>query len=161
MAWSHSAYRLLHADPLHDDLRHAHHTRHRRRDRPPRRAARSGRLRIRSGLTDGTATLTISGELDLLTAPLLSRALAEVLAREPERLVFELSQLGYADCAAARLIAYSAGSLPSGQRPVLRRPSFAIRRMFQLTGLDRLCDIDPDDEAAPGASGPAPGAPRP
>jgi anti-anti-sigma factor len=89
----------------------------------------------------GTATLVIIGELDLNTMPLLSERLSLILRRKPRRLVVDMARTGFIDCASARLIAGAVRSLPDTGQLVIRRPSSAVRRVFQLTTLDAGCEI--------------------
>jgi hypothetical protein len=46
--------------------------------------------------------------------------------------------------AAARLISGASGTMPAGRagRPVIRRPGPAARRVLELTGFDRLCELE-------------------
>jgi anti-anti-sigma regulatory factor len=53
-----------------------------------------------------------------------------------------LARTDFIDCGSARLIAAAGRSLPEGQRPVIRRPGPGVRRIFELTGLDALCEIE-------------------
>jgi anti-sigma B factor antagonist len=105
--------------------------------------------------TAGTVTVTISGELDLATAGELEQRLAAVLEDRPQRLVFDLAGVRFVDCAALRVIAGTGPFLPTG-RPVVRRPSPAVRRMLALTGLAARCDLDDPDPAGPGGGMPEP-----
>jgi anti-sigma B factor antagonist len=93
-------------------------------------------------ISQGTATVTISGELDLVTMPFLSEHLTLVLRNKPRRLVLDMARTDFIDCGSARLIAAAGRSLPEGQRPVIRRPGPGVRRIFELTGLDALCEIE-------------------
>jgi len=54
-----------------------------------------------------------------------------------------MSGVGFADCAAMRLVVGAGGSLPAGVRPVLNGPGPGPRRVLELTGLDARCDILP------------------
>lgn len=94
----------------------------------------------------GTVTVVIGGELDVVTAPLLSRHLAPILDDGLQRLVFDMAGVAFIDCAALRLIASTSRYLPAGRRPVVRHPSAAVRRMLELTGLAADCEIDPGGE---------------
>ena len=89
-----------------------------------------------------TTTVVISGELDLATIPMLARQLAQVTWKNPGRLIFDLTSVGFMDCGSARLIARTGCSLPDGRRPVLRHPNPGVRRVFELTGLDACCEIE-------------------
>jgi len=105
-------------------------------------AVLSPHLSVHQDLTAGTATVVISGELDLLSTPSLAGHLNQVLAGHPRRLVFDLARVSFIDCAAARLIAGTEASLPGDQRPVVRRAAPEVRRVFELTGLDARCEMD-------------------
>jgi anti-anti-sigma factor len=94
------------------------------------------------GPAAGTATLVISGELDVTTTPLLSLQRAQILEGRPQCLVFDMSGVDFIDCAAARLIASTRRFLPEGRRPVIRSPSPVVRRLLELTGFAAQCEID-------------------
>jgi anti-anti-sigma factor len=103
---------------------------------------REAPLEIGAAAAAGTATLVISGELDVTTRPLLSRQLAQILEGRPQRLVFDMSGVDFIDCAAIRLIALTGRFLPEGRRPVIRSPSPVVRRLLELTGFAAQCEID-------------------
>ncbi|MBV9205190.1 MAG: STAS domain-containing protein [Actinobacteria bacterium] len=86
-------------------------------------------------------TIHIRGELDLVTMPSLAEQLAPVLRDMSGRLVFDLAGTSFMDCGSARLIA-RAGQSAGGQRPLIRRPAPAVRRVFELTGLAAYCEIE-------------------
>ncbi len=94
------------------------------------------------GSPPGTVIVVVSGALDVVTAPSAGQRLARILAERPQRLVFDMAQVAFIDCAAARLIVGTGRSLPAGRRPVIRSPSAAVRRILKLTGLDAHCEIE-------------------
>jgi anti-anti-sigma regulatory factor len=88
--------------------------------------------------------------------PGLQRVLGEILARGPERLVFDLSETSFIDCACARALVAVGRMLPGGM-PVIRRATPAVRRVLELTGLSACCHL----REITGVMRPAaPGAPR-
>lgn len=89
---------------------------------------------LRAHVNRNRAVIVIDGELDATSADRLAAALAAVLARRPARLVIDLRRVGFIDCAALRVITSAAASLPAGGLR-LHRPSPAVRRMINLTGL--------------------------
>jgi anti-anti-sigma factor len=97
-------------------------------------------IKVESG--PGTTTIFVGGELDLVTMPFLAEQLTLVSRDRPGRLVFDLAGTGFMDCGSARLIACAGQWLPEGRRPVIRRPSPAVRRILKLTGLDTYCEIE-------------------
>jgi anti-anti-sigma factor len=102
----------------------------------------TGRVMIEVASVPGTATIFITGELDMVTMPFLAEQLALVSRSKPGRLVFDLAGTAFMDCGSARLIAGAGEWLPEGRRPVIRRPRRAVRRVFDLTGLDACCEIE-------------------
>jgi len=62
-------------------------------------------LAVEWDMTTGTAVVVLAGELDIASTPWLSGQLAQILARKPQQLVFDMARVGFLDCAAARLIA--------------------------------------------------------
>ena len=102
-----------------------------------------GRVTIEVEACQGTTTIVVSGELDLVTMPFLTAQLALAVLDRPSRLVFDLSGTRFMDCGSARLITAAGQWLPDGGRPVIRRPRPGVRRMLELTGLGTRCEIEP------------------
>ena len=111
-------------------------------DPPARTSVAAGRVSMEVAVGGGTTTVFISGELDLATMPFVSQQLTPVLATRPERLVLDLTRTDFLDCGSARMIVATGRSLPAGRRPVIRRPSPAVLRILELTGLDAQCEIE-------------------
>ena len=111
-------------------------------DTQARASVAASRVAIEVDVGRGTTTVFISGELDLATMPFVSGQLTLVLQTRPERLVLDLTRTGFLDCGSARMIVATGRSLPAGRRPVIRRPSPAVRRILELTGLDAQCEIE-------------------
>ena len=108
----------------------------------PARPGQPGQPAVKANISGGTATIVLSGELDLAITPSLSEHLARVVEGKPRQLVFDMSSVVFLDCAAARLIVSTGRSLPGGQQPVIRGPSHAVRRILALTGLDGYCKVE-------------------
>jgi anti-sigma B factor antagonist len=98
-------------------------------------------LLVEVEMSEGTVTVVISGDLDLTTRPVLTEHLSLILPTRPRRLVLDMSGAAFMDCGSARLIASTGRFLRDG-RLIIRRPSPAVRRVLQLTGLDAECEID-------------------
>jgi anti-sigma B factor antagonist len=88
------------------------------------------------------ATMVVTGELDLTTRAVLAEQLSAILRTRPRRLILDLAGTGFIDCGTARLIVSAGQSLSEGTRTVIRRPSRAVRRVLELTGLDASCEIE-------------------
>jgi anti-anti-sigma factor len=90
---------------------------------------------------DGTVIAILSGDFDVCNAAALADQLAEIAAYRPQRLVFEMAEVSFMDCASARLIVGVRRSLPEGTRPVISNSPLVVGRVLQIIGLDALCDL--------------------
>jgi anti-anti-sigma factor len=115
-------------------------------DHPAGPDARSVAIEVDVG--PDTTTVLISGELDLVSMPVLAARLSVVLRRRPRRLIFDMAGATFMDCGCARLLA-SVGQFVLDYKPVIRHPRSAIRRVLELTGLDAEFEI----EELPGPAG--------
>ena len=116
---------------------------HKNEPQDPAGPAQGGRVTIEVETRPGVTTIVVKGELDLVTMPYLAARLTLALRDRPGQLVFDLSGTHFMDCGSARLIAGAGQRLPGGGRPVIRRPGPGVRRVFELTGLDAHCEIEP------------------
>ena len=69
-------------------------------------------MAIEVEVSQDTATVVITGELDLTTRSVLTERLALILQTRPRRLVLDMAGTGFMDCGSARLIASAARFLP-------------------------------------------------
>jgi anti-anti-sigma factor len=99
---------------------------------------------------DRAVIVVLSGDFDIGNQGSLARHLAEILEYQPRRLVYDMADVGFVDCASARLIAGTGRSLPEGVRPVISRARLAVRRVLEITGLDTLCDLRAPPPERPG-----------
>jgi anti-anti-sigma factor len=102
-----------------------------------------------------TATVAISGEVDLTTAPELDDCLVEVVAKRPDRLVVDLAQLHFIDCSGAAVLDRAREALFSaGSTMVLRSPNRSARIVLRVTGLEWLCQAEHPSGVDPGHPAP-------
>jgi anti-anti-sigma factor len=94
-------------------------------------------------VTEGTVTVVLSGEFDVTSERFLASRLAYVRRERPRRLVFDAARVTFIDCASARLIAGAGRWLPPGVKPVIACPPPVVRRVFQVSGLDARCAVEP------------------
>lgn len=94
-------------------------------------------------VTEGTVTVVLSGEFDVTTEGFLSSRLAYVYGERPRRLTFDMARVTYIDCASARLIAGTGAWVPPGVKPVIACAGPIVRRVFQVSGLDARCELEP------------------
>ncbi|HST63977.1 MAG TPA: STAS domain-containing protein [Mycobacteriales bacterium] len=100
---------------------------------------------------DGQETVRVRGELDIATAPLLRAALEGVYARRPVRVEVDLSEVTFLDASSlAGLIAARRRLAAQRAVLVLVDPSPIVRRVLDITGLDRMTDVrTPADRTGP------------
>lgn len=89
------------------------------------------------------AAITISGELDLSTAPMLTDLVDRVAADHPDRVVIDMAGVTFF-CAAgltALLRAHNTVSAAGG-RLILRAPSRQTQRILTITGTDGVFQLE-------------------
>jgi len=94
-------------------------------------------------VTGETVIVVLRGELDVTSERFLDDRLSRIGEMRPRRLVVEMSQVTYLDCASARLIAGAGEWLPAGVKPVVSRPSPIVRRVLQASGIGAFCELGP------------------
>jgi anti-sigma B factor antagonist len=87
---------------------------------------------------DGTVVMTVTGDLDLMSADSLRSAVTTALAGARRPLAFELSGLRFIDSAGLAVLIEAASSAQSVE---LRAPSPAVRRAVELTGLTDVLTV--------------------
>ncbi len=86
-------------------------------------------------ITDGRRSLSVSGELDLATAPLLESAL-EGEIESGRDVTFDVTGLRFMDAAGLGVFVRARRSIGRHGRVLLRDPGPIVRRVLSLTGLD-------------------------
>lgn len=97
---------------------------------------------VEARIIQGTATVVLSGELDVIVMPVLTLHLTRILASKPGHLIFDMARVTFIDCATARLIIRTGQSLPSSGQVLIRQPSAVVRQVLEVTGLTDCCDIE-------------------
>lgn len=93
----------------------------------------------RTRLENGQAVIAVWGELDLSTAPELSRSVAPVLDAHPHQLILDLAGLRFIDSTGLTLIVKVSKELKAHEGVLgLARPTPPVRRILEIVGLDHL-----------------------
>jgi anti-anti-sigma factor len=96
----------------------------------------------------GAVHVTLTGELDISTAPRLEEAMRRAEAELPGLLVIDLSQLDFMDSTGLRLLVTAdERARAGGRRLVLIRGNDMIQRVLHLTRLDERLEIVPNPGA--------------
>lgn len=112
-------------------------------------AARAEDLSIQTAHAGSTVFVTVRGEVDIATAPLLRAVLDGVYAAVPHRVEIDLSGVAFLDSQAlTTLIAARRRLAARGAALVLRAPSRPVVRVLAASGLDRVFDLCTDRQGA-------------
>ncbi|PKV96903.1 anti-anti-sigma factor [Amycolatopsis echigonensis] len=98
------------------------------------------------------AVLRVHGEVDMVTAPLLTAAVDEVLAGAPSVLVLDLAAVEFLASAGLTALVTLTQHPTSGASLRIVASGRATVRPIQLTGLERTLPLYPTVEAALAAS---------
>jgi anti-sigma B factor antagonist len=97
---------------------------------------------------ESVVVLTLTGELDMLTAPELDIAIADAARKEPEAMIVDLTEVKFLATAGLNvLVAAYVQITRSGQFGIVA-DGVAVRRPLKLTGIDTLVMLFPTLEDA-------------
>jgi anti-sigma B factor antagonist len=105
-------------------------------------------FRIETETTARAVTLALSGELDLLSSPVLDEALERAFESAAELFIIDLRRLEFMDSTGLhRLVGAQQRVAQAGRRFALVRGPEQVQRLFDLTGIAELLTIvDSPDE---------------
>ncbi len=95
----------------------------------------------------GRVQLTVSGDIDIETAPSLRQTGLDLLASvDCTELTIMLDGVTFLDSIAIGVLVELRNATTATSRLILREPSKSARRMLQLTDLYRVFDVIHDDD---------------
>ena len=106
-------------------------------------------LKVNTRTVDGASIIDLQGEVDVYTAPELKQQIIDLLDSGSQRVIVNLQSVDYLDSTAL-------GVLIGGLKRLRERngsldlicPNPRIKRIFEITGLDKIFDIfNTEDEA--------------
>jgi anti-anti-sigma factor len=89
---------------------------------------------------DGVPVIRLSGEIDMSNVDALRRTIEPVVARAPDRVVFDLSTLSFMDSSGIALLLQVSAKSKSVR---VRGPSPLVQRMIEATGLTDILQVEP------------------
>ncbi|PXX60898.1 anti-anti-sigma factor [Nocardia tenerifensis] len=96
-------------------------------------------LDVEARSVDSARILSLTGEIDMASAPQFQAAVDEALQDKPATLVVDLSQVEFFGSAGLSVLLVAAEALPSGRLRVVASPP--VRRPIEVTGLDKLLSV--------------------
>jgi anti-sigma B factor antagonist len=109
-------------------------------------------LGTRSQEQNGVVTIALSGDLDLATAPILSKKLAPLEGNGVSTIILDLQDLTFIDSTGMHAFLEARNrAMSNGQQLIVRGASPTVQRHIEIVGLQFLLD-DPehDLESPPG-----------
>jgi anti-anti-sigma factor len=98
---------------------------------------------------EGQVRVVLTGELDLAVVPRLDAELREAESEGPPVIVVDLAGLEFMDSSGLRaLVVADERARRDGRRLTIMSASRAVRRVFEITKLDRHLDLVDDPSAA-------------
>jgi anti-sigma B factor antagonist len=100
------------------------------------------RFEVTTSTADGVATVVLSGELDIATAPVLDATLADVERNGTGTLLIDLARVRFIDSTGLRsLLSARQRAETAGRRLRLANLPVDVERVFDVTGVRRIFDI--------------------
>ena len=100
-------------------------------------------------LGDGVASVAVAGEVDLHTAPALKQALSESIDQGGRHVLVDLSRATFIDSTTLGVLMGAVKRLrPAGGELAIACNDPNIRKIFEITLLDRIFEIYPTPEEA-------------
>jgi anti-sigma B factor antagonist len=110
-------------------------------------------------LSDGQYVISLSGEVDLYTAPEFKQQLLEVIEQGGRDVIVDLSNTTFIDSTTLGVLVGGVKRLRTNEGQLsLVCSDRNITKIFEITGLDRVFTIHPTREAAVGAGSAATGS---
>jgi anti-sigma B factor antagonist len=93
---------------------------------------------------DAELVISVSGDVDLATAPSVEREMAELMAEVGvEEVVIDLSRVGFLDSAGVRVLVLAKRAAAARDLPLrVQSPSSQCRRILEVAGLTELFGLD-------------------
>lgn len=92
---------------------------------------------------DGSVTLSLHGEVDLLSAPLLRQGLRDAAQASPRRIVLDLAELDFIDSTGVHTLLEAQSYIGSNDHAlVLANVPPHVHRLFRITGVDAQFPIE-------------------
>jgi anti-anti-sigma factor len=101
-------------------------------------------IAVRTEQAGRSTIMSLSGELDLVSAPRLRNAIASLRGESIDVVVVDLADLTYIDSVGIGLLVASRRRLDAeGRTFTVRNPAPQVRRLLEITGLVEYLGLDP------------------
>lgn len=98
---------------------------------------------------NGIVVCYLEGEIDISTAPDIKKCFEKLLSKKAPKIVINFSKITYVDSSGlATLVEILKGMRTYGGKMRLCNLSSKIKSLFEITKLDKLFDMRPDESQA-------------
>jgi anti-anti-sigma factor len=114
-------------------------------------------LTVRSQQRDDVVVISVSGELDMATAPQLQAPIDELLGQGSNRLIFDLAEVSFCDSTGLSVFVRAKNSCDEADGDVrLAAPQRGVLRILEVSGLVEVLPTYASVDEAIGAGAAAP-----
>ncbi len=111
-------------------------------------------LVTRVDIVDGAAVVSVTGDVDLVSAPHLREVMEEALGRS-SHLIVDVGGMTFIDSSGLSVLVHvHRQAADAGGSMTVRRPSPTLKRLLSITHLETVLVVD-DAEAGPSPTGPS------
>jgi anti-sigma B factor antagonist len=97
---------------------------------------------------DGVSVLAVRGDIDMLTAPILTQAVSNVLTEDAAALIIDLTEVDFLASLGMAVLVTAQQECGDAKRLVVVADGSATSRPLKLVGLDTVLNLHPSlDEA--------------
>ena len=106
-------------------------------------------MHIKEENKNGISICCIAGEIDINTSPQMKKFFDKLVANKKDKIVINFKDVTYVDSSGlATLIEILKGLRTYGGRLKLSNLSTKVKNLFEITKLEKLFDIIPEEEEA-------------
>jgi anti-anti-sigma factor len=89
-----------------------------------------------------TATFTLSGRLDAVSAPALAEELKKLIGKKLQKVMFNAADLAYLSSAGLRAIVFAKQKLGADPEVIILRPQADVLGVIKMAGFDSFLTIE-------------------
>jgi len=106
-------------------------------------------MAVKVDTKSGLVVCRIDGEIDINSSPDIKKAFDKLISKKTPKIVINLSRVSYVDSSGlATLVEILKNMRTYGGRMRITNLSSKVRSLFEITKLDRLFEILPEEEEA-------------
>jgi len=106
-------------------------------------------MQVKQEEKNGISVCCVIGEIDINTAPQVKKILDKIVGAKKEKIILNLKDVSYVDSSGlATLVEILKGMRSYGGKLKLTNLSTKVKNLFEITKLEKLFDIEAEEEEA-------------